>query len=133
MDLIATITDKFLDAVTSYLGGLDWTYMISLMLLMNVINVFFPDHIYKLGKIKFSFPTKYRVPVLAVIMVCVSYKFHGGLTKAEVIAYFQSMLAAMVLYLWFLAALMKALAQRVPIIGEILDKMKVVKTSEKKK
>lgn len=133
MDLTATITDKFISAIATYLEGLDWIYMISLMLLINVINTFFPDHIYKIGKFRLNFPTKYRVPTLAIILALGAYWFNGYTDRAHAVMYFQSMLAAMIFYLWFLDRLIKMLSEKVPMIAELREKLKVIKDTEPKK
>lgn len=92
------IVNKFLAATGEYLNSLDWSYMITLMIVMWLLSWIFPATVIRIFKLEFKVSEAWRVVWVALTLAIIFYLFNDQHSKAAVKVYFQSMLASMVLY-----------------------------------
>ena len=91
----------FIENIIGFFKGLDWFYIVSLILLVNAFNKFYPlDRLVKIGKTKIRFSASYRVLVFGGILAVVYYYFNEGNSRQHIKILFESMLAAMALHAW---------------------------------
>lgn len=125
------IVDKFFGAVTDYMSALDWGYMITLMVAMMVLGSLIPHPIVLRTK-TISMAPRYRTVLVAFILALVFYGLGDEHGRGPIKKYFESMFAAMVLYMLTFDKIGKFLSERVPAFAEFKDKISITKTVDKK-
>ncbi len=114
MELLAPLLEQFSAAFAAYFQKLDWFYIITLILISEIINRVFPDKLYSVFGLRLRFPIRYRVPFLGLVLAVFIFFLNDGQTKYEVRVMLQSMVAAMVLHLWFLEQLIRKYLPKKP-------------------
>lgn len=107
---------KIVEAVISYINQLDWSYIITLILISLPINKLLKDkklevNIWK-WKLNLILKNRYRVPVVGLLLAVVFYYLDDRTSKADIKLLLQSMIAAMVIHLWFLEKIMQLLGDK---------------------
>jgi len=100
-ELFLQLKTLFIDNVVNFFAGLDWFYIVALVLAVNASNKFLPlDKELSIGKWSVRLSASYRVLILGLVLAVVYYYLNEGESRKDVKILFESMLAAMALHAW---------------------------------
>lgn len=105
----------FFDTGIQYLKSLDWRYIITLILFVELLALFVPnDKDFRIANWHFKFKAQYRVLVFGFLIALFFYWLDDVNERNEVLIMFQSMIAAIAIHTWVLKYLIRWIKGKLP-------------------
>jgi len=112
-DLTTGVQEAFTNGIISFMGELNWHYIISLMIIVNIFNKLIPLYkkISAFGyEIRLS--ASYRVAIFGFLLALLYFYLSGDRSRHLVQNLFESMLAAMCMHAWVFQYVFKYLDKK---------------------
>ena len=102
---LAKIYDVFIHNIITYFEGLDWYYMVTLILLVNFIGRLVPStKLFRIKSISFRINGAYRVLIVGLLLALIYYflndiqSLEGADAKQQIKILLESLFTSMALY-----------------------------------
>ena len=105
----------FFDTGIEYLANLDWRYIITLILFVELLALFVTNEkTFRINNWHFKFKAQYRVLVFGFLIALFFYWLDDVNERNEVLIMFQSMIAAIAIHTWVLKYLIRWIKSKLP-------------------
>ncbi len=105
----------FFETGIKYLAQLDWRYIITLILFVELLALFIPNEkVFRIRNFKFKFKAQYRVLIFGFLFALFFYLMDDKPERHEVLIMFQSMIAAIAIHTWVLKYLIRWIKSKAP-------------------
>ena len=105
----------FFDTGIEYLANLDWRYIITLILFVELLSLFMPNEkTFRINNWEFKFKAQYRVLLFGFLIALFFYWMDDVNEKNEVLVMFQSMISAIAIHTWVLKYLIRWIKSKLP-------------------
>ena len=101
---ITSVLDSFQGGFVTFLSMVDWTFMVSMMLVVFLSNMVLPSAPELPKALRWMTMHRYRVPAIALVLsvVFLALRDYGSYSRGVAFTYFLTMVFGMCFNLWFL-------------------------------